>query len=517
VLSEAGKPIFESFSGNACSRNIRRGLEHAGPGGKDESAISSLCALIQATMVNVQGYIYENSTDGAVACEDNNDNSTVVLRSDQSIIYAVIHGPLIFAAVQYIDVEHRSTNRCPKEDESGMVSPDTSLTSHCWHTESYMKLILEYLYAQILFTLTDQVKTILEQNANFDVRGMLGPDTETLMHGIINQARDSDECANLLTSSVQVVALEPSVREYIYCTLRENVHGALYALLLSENRIVCFIQPKQYDLQLKSCDIHLILNFVKHQSAALSKTESWLPMCLPRFNASGSLFVYSNFLHPESKMSLLLLSAQNDTCQFNSFHNSFGIIRERFRLNDIDNEGCLSSQVLNDVNRSSKEAHDSLMRGYCLIENVNHFMFRRDISIPSSCSNGSGNFTQNLSFSLDDGTSGKLSRQRVWIMYENLALRLRYVQCNNSCLKGNEYFSAQILFESIPVGDDLVSYIEDNANLYMGIRGNGYELYATFTGNVSIIEGEKHCQRLVERLIADEDTLYITKNCTWNS
>lgn len=505
MLSAAGKPIFESIS---CANSTNRDAFEDDTE-QDESTISSICALVQATMVNVQGYIYGGSTEISVDdSECNNDNAIAVLRSNDSIIYAMVQGPLIFVAVQYY-----AKHIFIENDDGDRVSETSSSSSRrcCCHTEAYMRLILEYLYAQILFTLTDQVRSILEESANFDVRSMLGPDTEALMHGIIHQARDSGDCATLLTSSVQVVALEPSVRDKTYSILRENIQGALYALLLLENRIVCFIQPKRLDLQLKSCDLHLILNFVKHQAVALSKTESWLPMCLPRFNASGNLFAYSNYLHPESKISILLLSAQNDTSQFNLFHNNFEIIRERFQLNDVE---C-SSPILSDVKRSSKEAHESRMKGYCLVGNVNHFMYRRDISIPSSLSSCGGKFTQSLSFSLG-GKSDEPLQQRGWIMYEKLALRLRYVE-HNIFLKGSDCFSAQILFESIPVDDDLVSYIEDNAELYMGIRGSDYELFATFNGSISPIDAESHCRQLVERLIDDEDTLFITKNCIWNT
>jgi len=107
----------------------------------------------------------------------------------------------------------------------------------------------------------------------------------------------------------------------------------LYVLLLARGRLVTLLRPKKHSIH--PTDLHLLLSTVysssprsRNQLDNLDDTpnnryhdedednddqrtspltepglESWLPICLPRFNAQGFLHAYVSFLAPASPLS----------------------------------------------------------------------------------------------------------------------------------------------------------------------------------------------------------------------
>lgn len=53
--------------------------------------------------------------------------------------------------------------------------------------------------------------------------------------------------------------------------------------------------------------------------AALKGTESWTPLCLPRFNPNGYLYSYIGYLDEHSTVCLLLIAAQQKPEIFHQF------------------------------------------------------------------------------------------------------------------------------------------------------------------------------------------------------
>ena len=62
-------------------------------------------------------------------------------------------------------------------------------------------------------------------------------------------------------------------------------------------------------MPLHADDVLLVVNTVT-SSAAFREDESWLPLCLPRFNPKGFLYAHVSFVAPE--VCLVLLTAQAD-------------------------------------------------------------------------------------------------------------------------------------------------------------------------------------------------------------
>ena len=61
--------------------------------------------------------------------------------------------------------------------------------------------------------------------------------------------------------------------------------------------------------QTRSTDLHLILNLIK-SSPGLQKATTWLPLCLPKFNANG--FVYALVDFPRPDLGIVFVSADKE-------------------------------------------------------------------------------------------------------------------------------------------------------------------------------------------------------------
>jgi len=121
-----------------------------------------------------------------------------------------------------------------------------------------------------------------------------------------------------MTSSVQTLPLEPTRRAdlgRIITTACQGVTDLLYGLLLCGTRLITMVQPKDSALHLRPSDVLLLINFMTTQPSFKS-SETWTPLCLPRFNDKGYLYAYVAYLDPKSDVCLLLILATDDPQQF---------------------------------------------------------------------------------------------------------------------------------------------------------------------------------------------------------
>jgi len=252
-------------------------------------------------------------------------------------------GALTLVAISYLQ---KKEEECYNYDE--------------YETEAYLKLQLEYIYGQIIFTLTDQVQSIFERSPNFDLRSMLGA-TDAVMRGLLDHA---GPCGNgggsFLTAGVEMVSPLPvAIRESasgiivqaaydLACISSsspllenkkrnkksiDNKRTPLFAMLLVGNKLITLVQPNYRPHQLHPSDLHLILNFVNFQPGLISHNELWFPFCLPRFHSSAFLYAYTVCFDPsETKLSLVLVSADGSTEQFEYFRNLSKNIRREIGI-----------------------------------------------------------------------------------------------------------------------------------------------------------------------------------------
>jgi hypothetical protein len=157
---------------------------------------------------------------------------------------------------------------------------------------------LEYLHLQILSVVSAaQLKRIFERRGNFDLRRLLNG-AENVLHTMLS--RLETEFA-MITSSLHCLRLEPTLRARAgECLLPPNqsksrLKEILYVILVANGRVITLARPKKHSIH--PADLHILLNTI-HSPSILnsSASASWLPVCLPKFNPSGFLNVYVNFL-----------------------------------------------------------------------------------------------------------------------------------------------------------------------------------------------------------------------------
>ncbi|GAA5970190.1 hypothetical protein JCM21900_005873 [Sporobolomyces salmonicolor] len=210
------------------------------------------------------------------------------------------------------------------------------VASNWGEPESVLRTHLDYLYFQVLSVVTlVQLQSIFSRRSNFDLRRMM-EGTEPFFHSLVDSLQTS---IPILTSAIEVYRLDPHLRSEIAKALdpgKETTRrlDLLYVLLLARGRLVTLLRPKKHSIH--PTDLHLLLSTIYSTSSPRSLPssssspslspdlsnpslqtqplqrsspliqpglESWLPICLPRFNPRGFLHAYVSFLPPSSSSS----------------------------------------------------------------------------------------------------------------------------------------------------------------------------------------------------------------------
>lgn len=83
----------------------------------------------------------------------------------------------------------------------------------------------------------------------------------------------------------------------------------LYAIALAGGRVVTLLRPKRHSVH--PSDLHLLLNTIAASpSLSAAGSETWLPICLPRYNSSGFLHAFVGSLAPS--ITLVFVSADRE-------------------------------------------------------------------------------------------------------------------------------------------------------------------------------------------------------------
>lgn len=419
VMSEAGKPIFARF-------------------GQDEE-VSRICSLLQAVRTSI---LYSRGLGlGDIQS----------LQSEGLTIVFMVAGSLTLVAVSH--------------------------ESLCRETMAYLRLQLEYVYANIIVAFTSSVQTMFDHNPGFDLQNLLSGTTETLMRQVLDESSSSGNPAPFLTSGIETLyPISPNAREKLSRVLQiagAQTPDTVFALVLVDDKLVTLVQPSFRPHQLHASDLHLFGQFVARQPGLLS-SELWLPVCLPRFNASGFMYCYSNCLDAKTRTVLTLVSQNGTTEQFHAFRQAAAEIRRELGLKGTSSTGVLeiihsyeNSGAANEVQwrrmeesysdedyvdasgdgtgiipyvpnedftlvkeiETANSTREALLQQYLELAGAIHFVFRLDVRIHhtggrSSKSQG-GRLSQTIAAPLGFPFIDDDSRRRVWTTYQRLNLRLR--------------------------------------------------------------------------------------------
>lgn len=167
---------------------------------------------------------------------------------------------------------------------------------------------LRLIHAQILSILTSSVDKTFAKNPSYDARKLLGS-TSHVLTSLVNSF-ESDPSA-LLTCLVPL-PLKSSLRHSALVFLQSAVKsaGALFGVLLTQKAIVAVAQSRAH--MLHPHDVLLLANLVR-SNESFKQAQTFTPVCLPHFNPSAFLHAYVQYLHADSNLCLVLLSAKPDS------------------------------------------------------------------------------------------------------------------------------------------------------------------------------------------------------------
>lgn len=353
IMSAAGKSIF-----------VRYGREPGGEANEDEW--STACGIVQGLRANVLSF--GSNINGRF---DNNRRASSPLGDIQSIK----------AGKRLIVFKHTDA----------LTFMSISDRKDGYHNEAWLRLQLEYVYSQVIFTLTSQVQSIFEQCPGYDLRSMMGRNVNDSIRNLLDRFDPSVDdcgigCGSFLTAGIECVHPIPiEIREdaskmLINSCGRSNT-SYLFAMLVVGTRLVTIVQPTNLSSQLHTSDLHLILTFVGCQTGLLTN-ELWFPLCLPRFDNSGFLYAYTLCLDPnDTGLSFVMISPDNSMEQFQSFREAANSVRQSLGLPTGKSKVLRVFNSLNSSNGSTQLIDKSdINNGIGFAQEINEFVTRLSIS-----------------------------------------------------------------------------------------------------------------------------------------
>ncbi|KAG0049115.1 Vacuolar fusion protein mon1b [Gryganskiella cystojenkinii] len=178
--------------------------------------------------------------------------------------------------------------------------------SRTGESESQLRDQLGYLYSQIISVLThSQMTRIFEQRNNFDLRGLIGG-TEIFLDSL---GKLMNSYPGFMLGAIQCLTMPKELRDKVGGVLgRAKCKSLLYALLLTPTQLITLLRPRTHSLH--PSDLHLIFNLLSG-STTFESSESWTPICLPKFNNKSFLHAYICYI--ATNVCMLLISPDKDS------------------------------------------------------------------------------------------------------------------------------------------------------------------------------------------------------------
>ncbi|KAK4483404.1 hypothetical protein RD792_010590, partial [Penstemon davidsonii] len=191
---------------------------------------------------------------------------------------------------------------------------------------------LELLYGQLILILTKSVNRCFEKNPKFDMTSLLGG-TDAVFSSLIHSF--SWNPATFL-HAYSCLPLAYTTRQAAGAILQDVAgSGILFALLMCRHKVISLVGAQKASLH--PDDILLLSNFIT-SSESFRTSESFSPICLPRYNPMAFLYGYVHYFDVDTY--LILLTTSSD-----AFYN---LKDSRIRIETV----LLKSNVLSEVQRS---------------------------------------------------------------------------------------------------------------------------------------------------------------------
>ncbi|CAI9105076.1 OLC1v1003926C1 [Oldenlandia corymbosa var. corymbosa] len=195
-----------------------------------------------------------------------------------------------------------------------------------------LKCQLELLYGQMILILTKSVNRCFEKNPKFDMTPLLGG-TDVVFSSLIHSF--SWNPATFLHAYTCLPLAYPT-RQAAGAILQDVADsGVLFAILMCRHKVISLVGAQKAALH--PDDMLLLSNFVV-SSESFRTSESFSPICLPRYNPMAFLYAYVHYFDLDTY--LILLTTSSD---------AFYHLKDcRIRIENV----LLKSNVLAEVQKS---------------------------------------------------------------------------------------------------------------------------------------------------------------------
>nr|AHB86966.1 SAND family protein [Sedum alfredii] len=162
---------------------------------------------------------------------------------------------------------------------------------------------LELIYGQMILILTKSVNRCFERNSKFDMTPLL-KGTDVVFSSLIHSFGWNP--ATFL-HAYTCLPLSYASRQAAGAILQDVADsGVLFAILMCKHKVISLVGAQKASLH--PDDMLLLSNFVM-SSESFRTSESFSPICLPRYNPMAFLYAYVNFLDADSYLMLLTTSS----------------------------------------------------------------------------------------------------------------------------------------------------------------------------------------------------------------
>ena len=248
-------------------------------------------------------------------------------------------------------------------------------------SDTQLRLQLEALYMQILSTLTlPNLTHIFSIRPSSDLRRPL-QGTEVLLSSLADSFTRGSP--STLLSALESLELRKSHRQTINgALLKSRVDDLLYGLIVAGGRLVSAIRPKKHSLH--PGDLQLILNMLfEAEGVKAGGGESWIPLCLPGFNANGYLYMFVSFLNlagcihqasdgeeisKEDAVAIIFISANKES--FESMRSM-----KNYLVHELERNGTL--RTIQDTIQEGRPLPTDIVPGTVL----RHFLFKSKANV----------------------------------------------------------------------------------------------------------------------------------------
>ncbi|XP_009133879.1 vacuolar fusion protein MON1 homolog [Brassica rapa] len=348
-------------------------------------------------------------------------------------------------------------------------------------TYEYLRGQLDLLYGQMIVILTKSIDRCFEKNAKFDMTPLLGG-TDAVFSSLVHSF--SWNPATFLHAYTCLPL--PYASRKATATVLQDVcaSGVLFSLLMCRHKVISLAGAQKASLH--PDDLLLLSNFVM-SSESFRTSESFSPICLPRYNPQAFLHAYVHFFDDDTYV--ILLTTRSD---------AFYHLKDcRVRIEAV----LLKSNILTTVQRSIAE-------GGLRVEDLP--IDRRLRQKPSSTNNQGQDSTE-----VSVGTGGPFG---LWhFMYRSIYLD-QYVSSEFSPpvtshrQQKSLYRAYQKLYASMHekgLGPHKTQYRRDENYTLLCWVTPDFELYAAFDPLADKAMAIKICNQVCQRVKEVENEVFL--------